>query len=69
MTSQWDKKQQIIQDKVSSLPYEYQTLGNNKTVYFYVHEIHINSMKRQKDLTLKDKLPRSEGVQCASGEK
>ena len=28
----------------------------------------MNSMKRQKDMTLKDELPRSEGVQYATGE-
>ena len=28
----------------------------------------MNSMKRQKDMTLKDKLHRSVGVQCATGE-
>ena len=28
----------------------------------------MNSMKRQKDMTLEDKLPRSEGVQYATGE-
>ena len=29
----------------------------------------MNSMKRQKDMTLKDELPRSVGVQYATGEK
>ena len=28
----------------------------------------MNSMKRQKDMTLEDELPRSEGVQYATGE-
>ena len=28
----------------------------------------MNSMKRQKDRTLKDELPRSVGAQCATGE-
>ena len=28
----------------------------------------MNSMKRQKDMTLKDKLPRSVGIQYATGE-
>ena len=28
----------------------------------------MNSMKRQKDMTLKDELPRSLGAQCAAGE-
>ena len=28
----------------------------------------MNSMKRQKDMTLKDELPRSVGAQCATGE-
>jgi hypothetical protein len=28
----------------------------------------MNSMKRQKDVTLKDELPRSVGAQCATGE-
>ena len=31
--------------------------------------MNINSMKRQKDMTLKDELPRSIGVQYATGEK
>ena len=29
---------------------------------------HVNSMKRQKDMTLKYKLPRSVSTQCATGE-
>ena len=28
----------------------------------------MNSMKRQKDMTLEDEPPRSEGVQCTAGE-
>ena len=28
----------------------------------------MNSMKSQKDMTVKDELPRSVGVQCATGE-
>ena len=28
----------------------------------------MNSMKRQKDVTLKDELPRSVGAQCATGD-
>ena len=31
-------------------------------------ENHMNSMKRQKDMTLKDELPRSVGAQYATGE-
>ena len=38
-------------------PLEYSCLGNP-----------MNSMKRQKDRTLKDELPRSEGVQSATGD-
>ena len=30
--------------------------------------MNMNSMKRQKDMTLEDELPRSEGVQYATGE-
>ena len=60
MTTQWEKKQLIVQDKVSSVLYEFQTLGNNKTVYFYVCEIYTNSMKRQNDLTLKINSPGQE---------
>ena len=28
----------------------------------------MNSLKRQKDMTLEDELPRLEGIQCATGE-
>ena len=43
--------------------------GNGKTLQHSCLENPMNSMKRQKDMTLKDELPRSEGVQCATGEK
>ena len=32
------------------------------------HDLSINSVKRQKDRTLKDELPRSEGAQYATGD-
>ena len=43
--------------------------GNGKPLQYSCLENPMNSMKRQKDMTLKDELPRSEGVQCATGEK
>ena len=40
----------------------------NKYIKMYLISLVMNSMKRQKDLTLKDELPRSIGAQYASGE-
>ena len=42
--------------------------GNGKPLQHSCRENPMNSMKRQKDMTLKDELPRSVGVQCATGE-
>ena len=42
--------------------------GNGKSFQYSYLESPMNSMKRQKDMTLKDKLHRSVGVQCATGE-
>ena len=36
--------------------------GNGKTLHYSCLENPVNSMKRQKDMTLKDKLPRSIGA-------
>ena len=41
--------------------------GNGKPLQYSCLENPINSMKRQKDRTLKDELPRSEGAQNATG--
>ena len=41
---------------------------NGKPLQYSCHENPMNSMKRQKDRTLKDELPRSVGVQYATGE-
>ena len=41
---------------------------NGKLLQYSCLENPIKSMKRQKDLTLKDKLPRSVGAQYATGE-
>ena len=41
--------------------------GSGKKLQNSCHENPMNSMKRQKDLTLKDKAPRSVGVQYATG--
>ena len=41
--------------------------GNGKPLHYSCHENPINSMKRQKDRTLKDELPRSVGDQHATG--
>ena len=42
--------------------------GNGKPLQYSCLENHMNSMKRQKDRTLKDELPRSVGAQYAAGE-
>ena len=42
--------------------------GNGKPIHYSCLENPINSMKRQKDRTLKDELPRSVGAQYATGE-
>ena len=39
--------------------------GNGKPLQYSCLENHMNSMKKQKDKTLKDELPRSVGAQCA----
>ena len=43
--------------------------GNGKPLQYSCLENPMNSMKRQKDRTLKDELPRSVGAQYATGEK
>ena len=42
--------------------------GNRKTLQYSCLENRLNSMKRQKDLTLKDELPRSVGTKYATAE-
>ena len=42
--------------------------GNGKSLQYSCLENPINSMKRQKDRTLKDELPRLVGAQYATGE-
>ena len=42
--------------------------GNDKPLQYSLLENPMNSMKRQKDKTLKDKLPRSVGAQYAIGD-
>ena len=42
--------------------------GNGKPLQYSCLENPMNSMKRQKDRTLKDELPRSVGAQNATGE-
>ena len=42
--------------------------GNGKPLQYSCLENPMNSMKRQKDRTLKDKLPRSVGAQYDTGE-
>ena len=42
--------------------------GNGKPLQYSCFENPMNSMKRQKDRTLKDKLPRSVGAQYATGD-
>jgi len=42
--------------------------GNGKPLQYFYVENPMNSMKRQKDRTLKDELPRSVGAQYAIGD-
>ena len=42
--------------------------GNGKPLQYSCLENTMNSMKRQKDRTLKDELPRLVGAQCATGD-
>ena len=42
--------------------------GNGKPLQYFCLENPMNSMKRQKDRTLKDELPRSAGAQYAAGD-
>ena len=42
--------------------------GNGKPLQYSCLQNHMNSMKRQKDRTLKDETPRSVGAQYASGD-
>ena len=42
--------------------------GNGKSLQYSFLEKPMNSMKRQKDRTLKDELPRSVGAQIATGD-
>ena len=42
--------------------------GNDKPLQYSCLENPMNSMKRQKDITLKDELPRLEGAQYSGGE-
>ena len=42
--------------------------GNGKLLQYSCHENPMNSMKRQKDRTLKDEIPRSVGTQYATGD-
>ena len=42
--------------------------GNGKALQYSCLEKSVNSMKRQKDRTLKDELPRSVGAQYATGD-
>ena len=42
--------------------------GNDKPLQYSCHENPMNSMKRQKDMTLKDELPRSVGAPYATGD-
>ena len=42
--------------------------GNGKPLQYSCIENNMNSMKKQKDRTLKDELPRSVGAQYATGD-
>ena len=42
--------------------------GNGKPLHYFCFENPMNSMKKKKDRTLKDELPRSVGTQYATGD-
>ena len=42
--------------------------GDGKPLHYSCFENPMNSIKVQKDMTMKDELPRSVGAQCATGE-
>ena len=42
--------------------------GNGKPLQYFCRENPMNSMKRQKDMTLKDELPKSGDAQYATGD-
>ena len=42
--------------------------GNGKPLQCSCFENLMNSMKKEKDMTLRDELPRSVGAQCTTGE-
>ena len=42
--------------------------GNGKPLQYSCHKNTMKSMKRQKDMIAEDEPPRSESVQCATGE-
>ena len=42
--------------------------GNGKSLYYSCLENPMNNMKRQKDMTLKDEIPRVVGAQYATGD-
>ena len=46
----------------------YTAEGNGKPLQYSCFENPMNSMKRQKDMVLKDELPRSVGAQYATGD-
>ena len=50
-------------------PYAFSGEGNGKPLQYSCLENPMNSMKRQKDMTLKDDLLRLVGAQYATGEK
>ena len=42
--------------------------GNGNPLQYYCLENPVDSMERQKDVAMEDELPRSDGVQYATGE-
>ena len=58
-------RQVIVENTDKTWPTEE---GNDKPLQYSCLENTMNNMKRQKDRTLKDKLPRSAGAQYATGE-
>ena len=65
----WNKKTQDGRVTVESSDKTWSTgEGNGKPLQYSCLQNPMNSMKRQKDMTLKDELPRLVGAQYATGE-
>ena len=57
-----------MSESLPSMEKEGKGESNDKPLQYSCLENHMNSMKKQKDRTLKDELPRSVGAQYATGD-